>query len=81
MGCRGRVQRFYTIRTTLADEEWGDGRHLAIESGFYRVRIQVTGDCPHNFGTDRPTWMVRSDARLEHYDVVSEAVPATESAE
>ena len=51
-------------------ESGGDGRHLAIASQIFGVRIAVVGDRPYWFGTGEATWMIRFDARLEHYDVV-----------
>lgn len=57
-------------RTTVTPGEWGDGRHLALASRIFGVRIAVVGDRDYWFGTNGATWTIRFDARLEHYDVV-----------
>lgn len=59
-------------RTALTDGAWGDGRHLAIASKVYQVRIGVVGEYPYIFGDARPRWKRRFGARREHYDVVAD---------
>lgn len=54
----------------LDDGVWGEGRHLALASRVYRVRIRATGGLDYTFGRDGPEWKVRYSPTAEHYDVV-----------
>lgn len=63
---------FDLLHTTMTDGAGGDGRHLAVASSRYRVRITVAGNYPYTFGDEWPGWTVRFDARQELYDVVAE---------
>lgn len=58
------------LHTAKTPGAWGDGRHLAIASQVYKVRIKVVGDRPYWFGNEGAVWTIRFDARLEYYDVV-----------
>lgn len=38
------------LRATVTSGDWG--RHLAIASSVYRVRVQVAGDWPYMFASE-----------------------------